>query len=275
MNELMILRGAESRRILRAVIEKKASAIMSYLSGGKWYVAKVLLTGLEADVLNIEVSPGKRDPILQKGRKIATQKPRPINIRVGQPVGMSLKYEYGKFIFETKVVSLEPSADPTSGGMIVLAVPEKTELVQKRNYFRVQVPRSLDVNVLLWHRRCVEDNGQIPTEHCLQGKLVDISAGGIQIAFDAAQRPNFRKRQFARIRFTPMPYEAPLTFNAQIRSISPTADGKSVCFGLQMVGLEASTEGRLVLHRLCNVVAQYYQISQSSARQQDFQTTSA
>jgi len=68
-----------------------------------------------------------------------------------------------------------------------------------------------------------------------------------------------------------MPYETPLMLNAQIRNILPTADEKSTCLGLQIVGLEASREGRGVLRQLCNVVERYYQINQSSAKQQDMQ----
>jgi len=259
MDEIAMLRGTEPREILRTVVERKVPAIMTYLSGGKWYVAKVLLTELGASRLNIQVSP--------------KQKAHPINIRAEQPVGISLKYGYGKFIFETKVLSLEQSPDATGGGTIVLAVPDRIEIVQRRSYFRVDVPKSLRVNVLLWHRGRRADNGQVPPSPYWQGGLVDISAGGAQVAIDAAQIQDFRNGQFIGLRFTPMPYETPLMLNAQIRNILPTVDGKSICLGLQIVGLEASPEGHQVLQRLCNVVEQYYQIIQSGAKQQDFQRT--
>ena len=269
MNEVVMLRGAEPREILQTVIEKKIPAIMSYLSKDKWHVAKVLLTGLGADRLNIEVL---RTP--QSGA------PRPINIQVNQPVGISLKYGYGKFIFETTVVGLEPSPDPTRrewGGTIVLAVPDRIEVVQRRNYFRVDVPKGLKVNVVLWHRCKNRASGPVTRDsdeprNYWRGKLIDISAGGAQIAVDAGQKPELKKGQFIGLRFTPMPYETPLMFDAQIRNILPTADDKSICLGLQIVGLEASPEGRGVLQRLCNVVERYYQINQSSAKQQDMQT---
>jgi len=279
MNEVAMLRGAEVRNILQTVIGKKVPAIMSYLSKGKWHVAKVQPTNLGANRLAVCVLPGK--------------KPHPINVQVYQPVGISLKYEYGKFIFETKVVALEPSLGATSGGTIVLAVPERIEIVQRRSYFRVDVPRSLRVNVLLWHRGKNHIPGSVardPDEgratsdepqNYRQGKLVDISAGGAQIAVPhqlnsgspliGAGRGDFKKGQFIGLRFTPMPYETPLMLNAQIRNILPTADEKSTCLGLQIVGLEASREGRGVLRRLCNVVERYYQINQSSAKQQDMQ----
>ncbi|MHC4571990.1 MAG: flagellar brake protein [Planctomycetota bacterium] len=268
MNEVAMLSGAEPRKILQTVVEEKTPAVMSYLSKGKWHVAKVLLTGLGANRLNVNILPRK--------------KPYPINIQVDQPVGISLKYGYGKFIFETKVTGLEPSPGTTSGGTILLAVPDRIEIIQRRSYFRVEVPNSLKVNVLLWHRchttddgecgkECLAtpDNEQMPTDRYCQGKLVDISAGGLQIAVDSEKGADFKKGQFIGLRFTPMPYETPLMFNAQIRNILPTVDNKSICFGLQIVGLEASPEGRQVLQRLCNVVERYYQINQSSAKQQD------
>ena len=261
MNEVAMLRGAEPREILQTVIDKKVLAIMSYLSKRKWHVAKVLLTHLGANQLNIQVSSG--------------EKPHPINIQVNQPVGISLKYGYGKFIFETKVVGLEPSPESTSGGTIVLAAPDRIEIVQRRSYFRVDVPASLKVNVLLWHRGCAADNAQVPHDNYWQARLVNISAGGAQVAVDAVQEPDFKKGQFVGMRFTPMPYETPLMFSAQIRNTLPTADGKSVCLGLQIVGLEASPEGRQVLQRLCSVVERYYQIQQSNAKQHDMQPTSA
>jgi len=304
MNEVAVLRGTEPREILQNVIEEKAPAIMSYLSRGKWHVAKVLLTNLGANRLDIQVSPKKRDSILRKGHsaelsrsphKIGTQKPHSINIQVNQLVGISLKYGYGKFIFETTVVGFEPSSDPASGGgtppcgnpTIVLMVPDRIEIIQRRSYFRVDVPSFLKVNVMMWHRCYTDgksktqrigtqtpDAHRVPPEHYWQGKLVGISTGGVQIVVDTKQKTDFKKGQFIGLTFTPMPYEMPLMFDAQIRNILQTADEKTICLGLQIVGLKASPQGRQVLQRLCNVVEHYYQINQYSTKQQDFQTTS-
>ena len=296
MNEVAMLSGTQPREILQTVIEKKVPAVMSYLSRGKWHVAKVSLTNLGANRLDIQVSPRKMDSILQKahegtpsgGTQMTTSKPSPLNIQVNQPVGISLKYGYGKFIFETTVVALEPSLDPTSGGTIVLLVPDRIEMVNRRSYFRVDVPGSLKVNVMLWHRRSTDempitqqlatqtpDARRTPPQCYWQGKLTDISAGGMQIVVDCGQKPDFKRGQFIGLRFTPMPYEMPLMFDAQIRNILPTADEKNICLGLQIIGLEASPEGRQVLQRLCNVVEHYYRINQCSPKETDLQTTSS
>lgn len=269
MSEMAVLHGAEPREILETAIEKQVPIIMSYQSCGKWHGAKLLLTDLGACQLKAHI--------------LTSRKRRPINIRAGQPVGLSFKYGYGKFIFESRVISLEPSAEPTSGGTVIFEAPDRIEIVQRRSYFRVEVPRSLKVNVLTWHRRGgnrgregvggpeLGANDQEPAGSYWQGRLVDISAGGAQIAIEASAAGSFRNGQFVGVRFTPMPYEMPLVFNAQVRSVLPTVDNKSVCLGLQIVGLEASDEGRQVLQRLCGVVEHYYKMNQSGVKQQDFQ----
>jgi len=286
MNELVTLRGVEPREILQTALDKKVPAIMTYLSRGKWHVAKVLLTDLGADRFNIESAR-------------SGEKPHPINIQVSQPVGMSFKYGYGKFVFDTTVVDLEPSSDVATGGAIVLAVPDRVEVVQRRSYFRVTVPESLTVNVVLWHRsqkhqvktpgndgpdatdQASSVSAQSNAHHYYQGRLVDISAGGAQVVIEggpapvssaqeptsvrqdvfAGVEPDFKKGQFVGLRFTPMPYELPLIFNAHIRNILPTADHKSIYLGLQIVGLESSREGRQVLSRLVGVVERYYRMN--------------
>lgn len=288
MKEMIVLRGAEPKKILQTAIDKRAHAIMSYLSKGKWYVVKVLLVNLEADRLNIESARSQKKPDL-------------MNIQINQPVGISLRYESGKFVFDTTVVGLELSADPAGRGgtdpqsryigsgnlTVALAVPDQVEAIQRRSYFRVNVPESLKVNVLLWHRRSRHHTRNqiqaVPedTHNYCKGRLVDISAGGAQVVIpqpngasqdsSGVPTPDFKKGQYVGIRFTPMPYATPLMLNVQIRNVLPTADGKSTSLGLQLVGLEASPEGRQVLTRLIGVVERYYQINQSSAKQQDTQ----
>ncbi len=265
MREVAMLQGVDPKRILQIAVKKRVPAIMTYLSKGKWHVAKVFLAALGHNRLNIEGAH-------------SGEKPQPINIRIFQPVGISFKYEYGKFVFDTAVVDLEPSQAPGQGGAIVLALPDHVEVIQRRSYFRVSVPESLKVNVLLWHRSRDEAESTIrdsrfETRDCFQGRLVDISAGGAQaiIPHQSEVTPDFKRGQFVGTRFTPMPYETPLMFNSQIRNILPSADDKSIYLGLQIVGLEASPEGRKVLSRIVGVVERYFKLNQSSAKQQDMQ----
>jgi hypothetical protein len=267
MNEVMTPRGVDREKILQIAIDAKVPAIMSYLSRDKWHVAKVLMTKLDGDTFSVEST--------------ISRKQRPINIRVDQPVGISFKHGYGKFVFDTTVKALEPSTGPESnrqsGGTIVLAFPDKIEVIQRRSYFRIDVPESLNVKVLLWHR--TGKRGQADPKHdttsemnnCCPGRLMDISAGGAQVVVPNqtdAGKASFKKGQFISMRFTPLPYETPLILSAQIRNVLPTADEQNASLGLQIVGLEASAEGRQVLTRLIGIVEKYYQLNRSGAKQQ-------
>ena len=173
------------------------------------------------------------------------------------------------------MVALEPSVDPQAGGTIVLAVPDRIGVVQRRSYFRANVPESLKVSVVIWHRTS-RRRAKEATPTYFEGRLMDISAGGAQLlmplkgsapgATSGMGESEFRKGQFIGVRLTPVPYETPLMFTAQIRNVLPTASRNDLCLGLQIVGLEASEEGREVLSRLAAVVDRYYQMNQSGAR---------
>ena len=266
MSEVMTPHGVDPEKILQIAIDMKVPAIMSYLSRDKWHVAKVLLTKLDGDRLHVESTISMRQ--------------RPINIRVDQPVGISFKHGYGKFVFDTTVKALEPSTDPETcrqcGGTIVIAFPDKIEVIQRRSYFRVSLPESLKVKILLWHRsgKRAETDPKHDTanemQNCCPGRLMDISAGGAQVIVpnqNDAGKANFKKGQFISMRFTPLPYETPLVLSAQVRNVLPTADDQNASLGLQIVGLEASSEGREVLTRLIGIVERYYQINQSGVKQ--------
>jgi len=248
MNERLIKNGTEPRKILQAVCENNIPAIMSYQSREKWHVCKVTLVGMGAVSFEVETA--------------ARKKPHPMNIQREQPVGFSIKYGYGKVIFESKVIGFAPPVNSECSGRIVLSVPNRIELVERRSYFRVQVPRILDVKTCLWHRR-KNNEGRFEPDKYWQGQLVDISAGGAQLVVEAGHKDSFKAGQFIGIRFVPLPSEKPLAFNAQIRNILPTADEQYLCLGLQIVGLEATDEGRDMLNRLCNAVEMYHKINQS------------
>ena len=112
MSDIVMLQGPESQTVLEMVVRTQSPAIMSYLSKDKWHVAKVVLKNLQASRLYVENCH-------------TSGKLHPINVRMDQPVGMNFKHAYGKFVFDTTVVGLEPSSDPEAGGTIVLATPQR------------------------------------------------------------------------------------------------------------------------------------------------------
>jgi hypothetical protein len=257
MNEVMMLRGAEPRKILETAKKEEICAIMSYMSRGKWHVARVKIEDMKGDLFGIRLCPQK--------------KAHPVNVKLDEQIGLSIKHEYGKFVFESRIVRLEPSENRHNGGKIILRIPREMDLVQRRYYYRVQVPKSLDVKAQMWKRN---SDGDTSDEKVFEGELVDLSAGGLQVGCSKKLNPEFREGQFVLVRFTPLPSESPMTLSCQVRGVLPTADDQNICYGLQVVGLEASPEGRMTLTRLASVVGQYYEMNNSEMKSSSFANTS-
>lgn len=244
MNEVIMLRETEPVKILHKILEKRIPIFMSFLSGEKWSLARLMVTSVQPNSFKAKLTPHK--------------KTHPITISPNQQVGISLRYEYGcgRFIFDTTVLTTDSST--ADDQILTLAIPEQVEIIQRRSYFRVKVPASLNVEVTLSHRDTAQHEQQY---HRCKARLIDLSAGGLQVALDVKDKSRFQNNQFLALRFAPFPNETPIAFNAQIRNIFPTANDQSICLGLQMVGLEASPEGRFVLQRLCNIAQQYQQMN--------------
>jgi c-di-GMP-binding flagellar brake protein YcgR len=256
MKESMLECKAEPRDILSKFVEEKVPAIMSYQSTEKWHVAKIVPSSLGANTFKVELCK--------------QQQRHPVNIKMGQSVGIAVKYNYGKFLFDCKVVDLEPSSDPSGGGRIILSVPRQIDMAQRRSYFRVEVPQSMDVTIDIWQCRHPGESliSKINNAPNWSGKLVDLSAGGIQIALDNSRKPRLKTGQFMKLQFTPMPGHEPIEFGGQVRTVFPTADESHLCVGLQIVGLEVSKSGREILSRLIEISEKYYQINESAPSRQ-------
>jgi c-di-GMP-binding flagellar brake protein YcgR len=248
MTEQEQLKGSKIAGLLRMAAMNQTQAVMTHLSRGKWHMTKVTL--LSTTDMSIRVN------ITEK------EKHHPINIKIDQPVGISFKHDHCKYIFDSAVSGFEQSVNAKSGGgIIVVAMPDRIDCIQRRNYYRVAVPQNINVRVLFWHRGYSDDAKAVPLDDYWQGNLIDISAGGLLIGVDLEQKPNFREGQLVGVQFTAMPYEQPIQLEAQVRHIALTADGTKLCLGLQVIGLEATLEGREMLQRLCEVVNTYFDMN--------------
>ena len=156
-------------------------------------------------------------------------------------------------------VVLKPSVEQLSTGTLELRSLDNAEPFQRRNYVRLHVPSPLEIDVLLWHSGRKDDYHKMLPGHYWHGRLVDISEGGAQVAIDAVEGTILCKGRLLGMEFRLNSAEPLLAFDAQIREMLPTADGISICLGLQFIGLEANPEGRQGLKRLCSSESIYYE----------------
>jgi len=243
MNEPELLKSEELRDILGRAVQKNQTAVLSHLTRGKWQMTKVSLLALTSHTLHVET--------------LGEESARLANMEINQPVGVSIQQDFNKYIFETVVTGIETSVSQARGRRIVLDLPERMDRMQRRAYSRMPVPKSLNVQVLFWHRGYTDESRQVPLENYWQGKLLNISAGGVQIVVDFEQGPNFKIGQLVGLQFTPMSYQKPIHVEGQVRHIAQGAEGQRFCVGVEFVGLEASSQGRRKLRRIIDTVNNY------------------
>jgi c-di-GMP-binding flagellar brake protein YcgR len=243
MDKPEIIESEALRNVLALVIEENLTAVMSHLVRGKWHTTNVSLCTLSSGTLHVEV--------------ILEDPPRPVEVQINQPVGMSIQHDFNRYIFQTIVIGFESMVSQARGGKIILEMPDKIERMQRRVHGRVQVPKSLNVRVLFWHRGYTDESKAVPLENYWQGKLVDISGGGMQIEVSNDQKPNFRVGQLLGLQFTPRAYQKPIHAEAQVRHIAETGDGQKLYVGVGFVGLEASEHGRRKLRRIVRTANDY------------------
>ncbi len=258
MNEVVMLTKQQQDEPLRNAIQRQTPAILTYQSRGKWRVAKITVSNMDENSVTVACMK-------------VSSRPQPINISPGHAVGISFKLPSGKCVFDSRVLALQAPESEQSAGDIVVAMPENIEIVQRRSYFRVNVPRSMKVDVVLWHRRMNDRRQQKPCQY-YHGQLTDISAGGAQLSLAntdsptapnaPAQKPDVHIGQFIEMRFTPLQDEPPILLTAQIRNAWPSTDKSELYLGLQIVGLEASAEGHETLAKLASIVDRYHTINQ-------------
>jgi anti-anti-sigma regulatory factor len=161
-------------------------------------------------------------------------------------------------------VVFTPSVEQLSTGTLELRSSDKAKPLQRRKYVRLNVPPPLEMDVLLWHGGRKDDYHKLLPGHSWRGRLVDISEGGAQVAIDAAEDTTLGRGRLVGLEFSPKPGEPLLAFDAQVREILPTADGKNICLGLKFVGSEANPEAHQGLHKLCNAEGVYYEAKENA-----------
>jgi len=167
-------------------------------------------------------------------------------------------------IADVSEIVLTPSSKQMDTGTLELHSLNNVKPLERRKYVRLRIPSWLQINVLLWHGGRNDDYHKLITGHSWHGRLVDISEGGIQVAIDTNEETHLGKGQLIGLEFRPYPTEPLLAFEAQIREVLPTADGKNICLGLQFIGLEANPEGRKGLQRLCNSDGMCYEAEENA-----------
>ena len=241
MVQTELLNGFEIKNVLTEARQEKAPVIASFLYEGKWRILELKVSDFSGNSITFET-------------EFCFE-----NIRQELPVGICIHLGYFKYLFDSTVQELKPQGRLN---LIVLDFPHRVECVQRRLYHRQSVPAGMKVKVLFWHRGYLDDSDTCPKELYWQGRLLNLSAGGAQFEIEIEQKQHFKVGQLLGIQFTPMSYEKPLLLESHVKYLKELQDNSAFKIGVEFLGLETGPEGRELLTRLLEVVAEYEKMNQ-------------
>ncbi len=229
---------------LLTAVQEKAHVVVSYTQQGKWRLFSTRIASFDHERIVLAEDHGAK------------------NLKTNQPVGICIDIGHFKYLFEAMILGLKESFN---GFQVHLELPDKAECMQRRVYERQPVPSNLKVKTLFWHRGYLNDTIEDPIEQYWQGRLLNLSASGAQIAVDLDMKDCFCVGQLVGVQFTPMSYERPLLLEAHVRYLIDQPDQHQFLVGIEFLGLESGNDGRQILHRLMQVTDEYEKLNQQSS----------
>lgn len=240
MTQSEALKSSQIKDFLSEALRRGDEVVMSFTRRGKWRILSTKLRNFDEETLYLEAFSEIE------------------GVDAYQPVGICVQIEHFKYLFETTVSAIENQC-------ILVDFPEKAEQMQRRAYDRHPVPSNLKVKSLFWHRGYLDDSDKKPAEQYWQGRLINLSAGGAQIAVDMDQKEHFCSGQLLGIQFTPMSYQKPLLLESHVRYFMDQPEEHQFLVGIEFLGLEASNQGREALERLVEVIDEYEKMNEENA----------
>lgn len=243
MSQIEMLKTDQISAFLRQAAQDCLAGTFSCLCSGKWSIFDMVILVADENEIQVQLISGKNTAA---------------TLKKDQPVGICFQYDYSKYLFES-TISVPPSLD--SNGRLCMDWPDKIEKMQRRAYERQPIPAGLNVRAMFWHRGHLHETDTAPHEDYWQGKIENLSAGGAMIRVDRALQDCFSIGQLVGVQFTPMSYQKPLLLEGHIRHLKTPSDLNALLVGVEFLGLEASPEGREILHRLLEVIDAYEKMS--------------
>ena len=179
-------------------------------------------------------------------------------LKPDETVGVSFKFKHHKHIFCTTVLGTESLQDEEGQETRALSLrrPEQMRKLQRRAFTRAPVPRDKIVRASFWSGGLeAEPSQSSPETPVLTGKVVNISAGGVQVACLPEIQGALEPGETVGMHITfGVGEEEAISLDAQFRHIG--TGGDQVLLGFRFVGLEQTGKGRQTLQQITYRTAQ-------------------
>lgn len=251
MTQLLDVDNPRRDELLTEAADRQVQAVISHRLDSGWttYKSRILQADSAGEFLIIEhpqPAPGQAPPELAPGEKI----------------GLTFRRGHKKCLCSVEIERLATFTLPDGQSVAAVQIPwpEKLQEVQRRIFYRANVPPGRRIEVRFWDGGIGDrDPAELQLVPHHTGLLQDISGGGCRVEIDAARDPQLRTGDTVGIEFQPDPRSEPLHIDAVFRHTEDADRGK-LALGFQFVGLEVTPEGRATLHALSRVVSTFLRI---------------
>lgn len=255
MAGLMKLDDTQRDQRMKAAVEKGIPMTLTTKIDGQWCNHKARFVSHHEHHILIEPAPKREDAGAVS-----------LEISPGMHLGVSFKFGNHKYVFSTTVIDLQQMC--LSGKMAVvssIAWPETLELMQRRNFYRAEIPAHHRPVATCWlgglEAGPDATDAKIPTFH---SQVADLSVGGVRLECQTGDVPELRVGQTVGIRVAFANQPQALMLEATFRHAEPM--GNRIELGLQFIGLEHSDAGRLTLGQLSHAVSHYQRLEYKAQR---------
>ena len=251
MSQLMDVKHQRRDEILCQAAERQVQAVISHRLDNGWTTYKSRI--LQADAAegfvilqHPEPGPGQAPPELAPGEQI----------------GVSFRRGHKKCLCSAHIELL--TSFKLSDGQAVAALqipwPEELQEIQRRVYYRAEVPAGRRIEVAVWDGGILDRNqAELRDAPHHTGLLLDISGGGCRVSFEPSRDPQLQSGDTIGIRFQPDPRSEPIFLDAVFRHVEDNTRS-NLALGFQFVGLETTSQGRQMLQALSRVVSTFLRI---------------
>ncbi len=256
-----IIQELAHERIIEALQEahrREAPVALTCRVGATWHSLRSRILSIVGDNVYLEQPEAAED--------------RAPALGVGQAVGLSFKIKHHKHIFTAQIEEFTNTAgdtDPVAAAMRI-SVPQRMQRVQRRAYFRVDVPRNRSVLATFWEGGLGgAPGGEDSPAPSWEGWLTNVSAGGFQVRLTSRIAPQLDMGDVVGVRIEMGQEFKTIQADAQFRHEIHDDDGV-VMLGFQFVGLGHSRAGRETLRRIGRIVCEFQRLAgRRSARDHD------
>lgn len=182
-----------------------------------------------------------------------------------ESVGIGFKFKHHKHMLSTIVVGLDNIALNEGEKVPVLAVecPSTMERLRRRVYVRAAVPANRIVRASFWLGGYEsEPAGTSPGRPVASGKVMDISAGGLQVLSTQDAGMVLDVGDVIGLRITFGSDDEVVYADAQFRHAMQADDG--IMLGFQFIGLGQSPEGKSALQIISSKVTEFQKMAQQA-----------